>query len=256
MTGGMTGEGELTVPRRFNGPPSSANGGYLAGRLAAYAGARAGSGTAVAVTLRRPPPLQTPLRVVADGDRPGAVRLLRGDSVLAEAAPGALRQPAPAAVGWAAADAASLAYPGLTASPFPGCFTCGPDRAPGDGLRLFPGRLPERPDGTACPWEPAASVADPDGAVLPEVVWAALDCPGGWTMDLGGRPAVLGRITAVVDRLPRTGERYVLVGQWLGVDGRKSFTATALYDAGGGLLARAEQVWIAVDPATVRPAAD
>ena len=32
-----------------------------------------------------------------------------------------------------------LGYPGLGNHPFPTCFACGPDRAEGDGLRIFPG---------------------------------------------------------------------------------------------------------------------
>ncbi|MGR6999796.1 hypothetical protein ACU686_19670 [Yinghuangia aomiensis] len=56
-------------------------------------------------------------------------------------------------------------------------------RTEGDGLRLFPGLLPQQPGTTATPWVPDASLADADGArVRPEFVWAALDCPGGWTV--------------------------------------------------------------------------
>ena len=41
-------------------------------------------------------------------------------------------------------------YAGADDHPFPGCFVCGPDRAEGDGLRLFPGGL--GPGRTACTW--------------------------------------------------------------------------------------------------------
>ncbi|HSK25595.1 MAG TPA: hypothetical protein VK894_01620, partial [Jiangellales bacterium] len=61
------------VERRFRGPAESGNGGYVAGLLAARVGAVPG-GSAAVVTLRLPPPLETPLATVADGD--GAVRLL------------------------------------------------------------------------------------------------------------------------------------------------------------------------------------
>ena len=46
----------IVIPRRFNGPPSSANGGYAAGALAEAAGLED-----VTVQIRRPPPLETPL---------------------------------------------------------------------------------------------------------------------------------------------------------------------------------------------------
>ncbi|MGH2716864.1 MAG: hypothetical protein ACRDM7_23840, partial [Thermoleophilaceae bacterium] len=54
----------LTIPARFNGPPSSANGGYACGRVAELVGTEE-----VAVSLRLPPPLERPLEVVRDGER-------------------------------------------------------------------------------------------------------------------------------------------------------------------------------------------
>jgi hypothetical protein len=88
-------------------------------------------------------------------------------------------------------------------------------------------------------------------ASLP-VTWAALDCTGGWSADLEERPMVLGRMTAEVDALPAIGEEHAIVGQMLGEDGRKSFTATTLYDADGRIVGRARHTWIAVDPAAFR----
>ena len=81
------------------------------------------------------------------------------------------------------------------------------------------------------------------------ITWAALDCVGGWSEDLEGRPCVLGRMTARVDARPVVGEPHVVVGRRLGRDGRKSFTASTLYDADGRVVAAARHVWIAVDPA-------
>jgi hypothetical protein len=47
----------LVIPSRFCGPPGSGNGGYVCGRIAAYLDGP------VTVTLRRPPPLATPMTV-------------------------------------------------------------------------------------------------------------------------------------------------------------------------------------------------
>ena len=55
----------LTVPSRFNGPPSSGNGGWVAGALAATLPGQ-GVGEAVTVTLRLPPPLAVPLQVTPE----------------------------------------------------------------------------------------------------------------------------------------------------------------------------------------------
>jgi hypothetical protein len=97
-----------------------------------------------------------------------------------------------------------------------------------------------------------AHIADPSHAA-PEFVWAALDCPGGWTSDLVARPLVLGRMTAAVVRLPLVGHPVVVVGKLLGIEGRKTFTATTAYDDEGHLVGRAEQTWIEIDPSIFYP---
>jgi hypothetical protein len=65
----------LSIDRRFCGPPGSGNGGYTAGRLAALIGDPA------EVTLRRPPPLETEMRVERAGPR---LLLMHGDDLIAE----------------------------------------------------------------------------------------------------------------------------------------------------------------------------
>lgn len=221
------------------GPVGSGNGGWTAGLVAGALGA---SGP-LTVTLRRPPPLETDLRV-----EPGPpARLLHGDDVVAEAAPTEDHLPDVAPVEPGRARAAERAYAGLSAHPFPRCFVCGPDRGPGDGLGLRPG--PVGTGRTACTWVPDAAFAGPDGTLDPAYAWAALDCPGGWTANLAGRPLVLGRITGRVARRPLAGETLVVVGQHRDTEGRKTRTATTLYDESGTVVGRATQLWIAVDPA-------
>jgi len=154
------------------------------------------------------------------------------------------------------AKAAEASYAGLVSHPFPSCFTCGVERAPGDGLRIFPGLVSKDPQRVAATWTPHQSVVedyhayhdDVPRASLP-VTWAALDCVGGWAGDLNDRLMVLGRMTTQVDALPAIGEPHVVVGEKRDSQGRKTFTSSALYDASGDLVARAEHIWIAVDPA-------
>jgi hypothetical protein len=224
----MTG---VVIRTRFRGPTGSGNGGWTAGVLAEASGIDA----PVQVTLRTPPPLERPLRVLGG-------QLLDGQSLVAQAQPGTLST-WPEPVDPATARAAEPAYPGLVHHPFPQCFVCGPDREPGDGMRLSPG--PVGDGRTACTWTPGADVS-------PAYVWAALDCPGGWTSDIVGRPMVLGRMTAEVRAPVITGRTYVVVGARLATEGRKTRTATAVHTAEGELVARAEQVWIAVDPGAFR----
>ena len=154
------------------------------------------------------------------------------------------------------AASAMLGFPGLVKHPFPTCFACGPDRADGDGLRIFPGPVEGNRGHVASLWVPAPTLAESSDLVDGVqrcgfgTTWAALDCVGGWSEDLEGRPCVLGRMTARVDARPVVGEPHVVVGRFLGRDGRKSFTASTLYDADGRVVAAARHVWVAVDPST------
>lgn len=187
----------------------------------------------------------------ADGTGGGAVQAVDGERLVLAAT---TADPADtrcavleeAVVGWAEAGRAASGYPGTTGHPFPECFACGPARAPGEGLRLAPGPVAGTPGVVAAPWQPDG---DTGGRVPLPLVWAALDCPGGWSVDIVGRPMVLGTITAAVLRAPAAGERCVVTGTAVEVGGRKARTATVLRGGTGEVLARAAQVWIAVDPA-------
>lgn len=241
----------VTIGHRFRGPARSGNGGYTAGLLAERMRTQHQPAT-VEVTLRQPPPLETAMDVVEAG---GVSRLLAGGDVVAEARQVTADLHPVDAVDVEVAATAMASYAGLRSHPFPGCFACGPDRAEGDGLQIFPGRVPGRADTVASLWLPHPSLAVPGDPADPgaarvgtATAWAALDCVGGWSEDLEGRPSVLGRMTARVDVLPLVGEPHVVVGALLRRDGRKTFTASSLYDSDGRLVATAQHVWIAVDP--------
>lgn len=222
---------EITVSARFNGPPQSGNGGYTAGAVAAVLAA---DRTGAAVTLRLPPPLDTPMLVRRTDHR---IAVLANERLIAEAEPADLAEDAVPLVPYDEAVAAATAYPGFEEHPFPTCYVCGPRRAPGDGLRIFPGPLP---DGrTAAPWTVPADVT----AVT---LWAALDCPGGWAIIGPGRPYVLGQMTARVRQVPPPGGRCVVTGAVGDVEGRKARVRSALYAEDGTLLAQANAIWIAI----------
>jgi hypothetical protein len=85
--------------------------------------------------------------------------------------------------------------------------------------------------------------------VRPEIVWAALDCPGGWAVDDFQREGVLlGRMAAAIAAMPALETPAVVMGWRLGEDGRKRYAGSALYTAEGELLAAARSTWIV--PAT------
>ena len=227
----------VIVPARFCGPPTSGNGGYTAGLLAACLPDAA----AVEVTLRRPPPLERALAVVREGDR---AELRDGDALVAEAVAVDLEVDAPPIVAWddAVAASADSMFRDPALHPFPTCFACGPDRAEGDGLRLFAGRLGGAAS-FAAPWVP--------GEMSGPVVWAALDCPSSapaFNDPTVEGPFVLGRIAARVERLPAPGTRHVVTSAELGRDGRKFHAVSAVRDADGGLCAVARATWIQVAP--------
>lgn len=217
----------MRIDRRYRGPRTSANGGYAAGLL----GARLGG--AAQVTLRLPPPLERPLTVRRDGNR---LLLEDGDVLIAEATPGDPGVTPPTPPEAAVADEAAAGVGAWGPPEFAECFVCGL-REDGSGLGIHAGSVPGGDGLVATTW-----VAHD---VTPEVVWAAIDCPGAYA---AGDPArgeiVLGRMTARVDRLPEDGERCVVVGWPLGEDGRKLFAGTALYGASGDVVAVARQVWI------------
>ena len=219
---------EITLSRRFRGPLTSANGGYACGRLAAFVEAEI-----VEVTLRLPPPLDTPLQVLRDGE---STLLLAGESLVAEARPARLDLAAPAPVSVSEAEEARSRHVRVGNPAFGECFVCG-IRGDGDGLGIHAGVVAGREPLHAAPWTVRESA--------PEIVWAAIDCPGAYAVGAQGRgEVVLGRMTARVLRVPEVGERCVVTAWPAGEDGRKLFAGTALFAEDGELLGIARQVWI------------
>jgi len=181
------------------------------------------------------------LTVVGDT---GRAELRDGADVVAEAMAMMVDVDAPPPVEWddAVTASATSTFRDASLHPFPTCFACGPDRAEGDGLRLFAGAV----DGGAvfaAPWVPTE--------VNRPIVWAALDCPSSapaFADPTAEGPFVLGRIAARIDRLPEPGLRHVVTSAAAGRDGRKFFAVSAIRDADGGLCAIARATWIQLRP--------
>jgi len=234
---------ELYFGRRFCGPPGVANGGFACGSIAAL------HDGAAEVTLRRPLPLVRLL--AARPDDHGAVLVLDGDTLLAESRPAAPVELAVPAVSLDEAGAVAGQSRYYADPVFPACFACGMGRRPGDGLRIFPGPVAGRAL-WAAPWTPDPSVASADGSVRPEVVWAALDCPGGLAAAEASGLAqedtaiLLGRMTASLAGLPLAGDQCRVVAWPGGRDGRKLIAGSALIGPGDEVLAAALAVWVTV----------
>jgi hypothetical protein len=221
----------VTVPSRFNGPPSSGNGGYSCGVVASVVDGP------VAVSLRRPVPLDRTLALRHEGD--GKVCAFDGDDLIIEASPttpllawdGALPSMEEARAG-------HERYAAPLAGEFGHCFVCGRSRH--DGFDIFTGPV-EGADLVASPWTPPAWAGDADGMVLPEFLWAALDCPGYFALH-GDRTTIayLARQQTEVLAPVRAGIEYMVVGRPLERSGRKGLAATAVVDLDGTVLAHAE----------------
>jgi len=239
----------IAIANRFRGPPHSANGGYAAGRLAEYVRGSA------EVTLRAPPPLDKPL-AVAEGPG-GGIALFDGDRLVAEAKPAEVDiEPFDVPDKEKVEAAARRTFPAERHG-IPGCFVCGPGRDPGDGLRIHAGPVSAGDTGwagdLAAPWRPGDDLADDDGRVRPEFLWAALDCPTAYACGSadGFPPVLLGRQSVAIRERPAAGESLVVMARRRGRDGRKYYAEAGLYRPDGTELAVCRAVWIEVDPAVI-----
>ena len=230
---------QISIPRRFAGPPTMGHGGYVAGLFATR------TKGAVQVTLRRPTPLDVDLDLVELED--GRLELRHGDDVVTESQPASFTIDPPKPPTAAAARASAPGSPAFfnERGVHPTCFGCGNVRDEGDALRIFAG--PVEVDGraqVAAAWTPGPAFASPDGTVDTHWVAAALDCPGAFAFIVDDKRAgLLGRILFEQYADVRADDEYVVTGWQIGEDGRKLFAGTALFDDGGALVAAAHATW-------------
>ena len=240
---------EFVIAEQFRGPPSSGNGGYVGGLMAAEIGGPA------TVVLRAPIPIDAPLYLDGDRDR---LRLVdAAGCLIAEATPAREpMDPPPPPPSETEAKAAGARFIGLERMFHPVCFCCADALAPGYGLRVFVGQVDGAPAGyVAGAWTPLAPFGDADGLTPTDVIWAALDCPGSvaWVVWEGGG-GLLGTMTCEVTRRPRVSEACIVTAWPIEQSGRKRISGTALFAADGELLAQSRQIWIGRP--TVRPPAN
>jgi hypothetical protein len=233
----------LAIDQRYRGFADEdgryrvALGGYVGGLLA---GKLTG---AAEVRLRGIVPMARRLEV--ERRAPDRAVLSEAGAVLAEARRTELEIEVPAPVSLSEAAEASSSYPGFAAHLFPECFTCGPAREPGDGLRIFPGPVADT-ELMAAPWMPDASLGEPEGSLPPELVWAALDCPQLWAL-IASAPAdsaervVTAEMRVRIESTPQAGGRYVILAWPIQRKGRAIFAGGAVFTEGGELLVAARQ---------------
>lgn len=232
----------ITVPRRFNGPQESGNGGYTSGVIAGHL-----EDGPVEVSLRSPVPLDEPLEL-SEGDE-GVLRALHGETLIAEArALPELDLSVPAVVSVEEARRAAENYRAPSDGLFSNCFVCG--RAREDSFEVFAGQV-EGHDVVATPWTPPEWTAGDGGYVRPEFVWAVLDCPTYFACHLEGELtlSMLVRQRAEMLAPVAAGEEHVVIAWPIEQDGRKRLAGTAVLSAQGETLALAEALMIEPRPA-------
>ncbi len=233
----------VVVPRRFNGPQESGNGGYASGLLAAQLA------EPVEVSLRSPVPLDQPLEL--SRDEAGVLSALHGETLVAEARElPELDLPVPAPVSVAEARRAAANYRAPSDGVFSNCFVCGRARGE-DCFEVFAGPVEGR-ELVATPWTPPAWAVGEDGNVRPEFVWAALDCPTYFAAHIEGeltlsmlvrqRAQLLGPIPAETE--------HVVIAWPIEAEGRKRLAGAAVLNADGETLALAEALMIEPRPAS------
>lgn len=250
-------QSSIVIEAKFRGPPDSGNGGYISGAFAEHlfalsGGPNEGGGDAVQVTLRAPTPLDVEMQVVGvDADH---LDIKQGEVLIAQAERTELELDVPTPPSFADAAAAVGASPALMPglnSLVPGglgfhpiCFCCGADVAASEGLRVFAAPV-EGFDGVAAAWQPDAAFADDQGFLPSAVVWAALDCPGQFAfMNDGIRTGLLGRMTAKIVQPIAASDQIVVIGWCIGIEGKKHFAGTAMFNQQGECCAVSKQVWI------------
>lgn len=245
----------LIIPAKYRGPPTSGNGGYVAGVIAAAltGGEHAfANNRAVEVTLRAPIPLDVPMMVRRAKK---SLTVVRDEKLIAEASIQPLRIDIPTPVGWdeafnARAHSYSLPvawhpmFNAVRRGVHPICFCCGAELKEDDGLHVYSAPVDNNGQ-VAAAWIAREIFADARGHVRPEFIWTALDCPGqmAWRAR-GAQTGMLGRLSARIERAVRAGERCVVSGWTMGNERKKYFAGTALRNEAGELCAYAKAVWI------------
>lgn len=238
----------VRIERRFRGPPTTGNGGYVAGLVAAALG-----GSSCTVVLKSPPPLGRGLSLTVED---AIATLSEDDTIVVTATREPVDIDVPPPPSLEVARDSEPRFTGLSNHFFPGCFVCGPDREPGDGMRIFPGQLGDSARQVAATWEPEESLTGEDGLVRPEFLWAALDCPGYFAAEDRAGLALLGRMSATIHRPVKAGERLIVTGWPIESEGRKHRVGSALHDSDGGLVAAATATWITLKPSAPEEADD
>lgn len=239
---------QISISERFVGPPKSGNGGYVGGAFAALLN----TDLPVEVTLRSPVPVGQLLEIEQGEEVVIFDKSTNEKRLIAQVKKAELDLNVPTPPDWEEALSArprSYSF-GNQKNPLfvdregfhPICFCCGVEHH--EGLQVFaaPVRNSEQ---VAAIWPTKEEWADDSGNLPKEFLWTALDCPGQFAyMADGIRTGMLGRITAQIFAPAKAGEEYMVTGWRVGIEGKKHFAGTAIFDKDQLLIGIAKSVWI------------
>ena len=230
----------MIVNARFNGPPNSGNGGYVAGLMAKEIGG------VVQVTLHKPPPLDVQMKLTEQEEE---WTLTNRNTIVARAKNSTLSIEPKVIPSMADAVLCETRYPGFKRHAFPHCFVCGPQRSENDGLRLFTG-VSGSGDYVAAPFRAFDDLYNEAGQMSTEFIWSALDCPGAYaiTQIQEEKVLVLGRMTVDIKSPIDRSEKLIVSGWYLGTERKKNYSGSAIINSDGEVKAIGEATWIEVDP--------
>lgn len=246
-------EETIVIPARFRGPPTSGNGGYVCGAfgdLLTHGNHACTGHRAAQVTLRSPIPLDTPMAVRRAGE---ALAIHHGETLIAQARLVELVLEIPTPPTFDEAYAVRSHSPALARNAsrhfpdkigfHPLCFCCGAEH-PDDGLHVMAAPLREGSI-VAAAWQTHARWGDAQGNLPPCFLWTALDCPGQFAFYAGGiRTGMLGQLAARIEHPVRAGERCVVTGWRIGVEGKRHYAGTAVFNEAGTLCAYGKAIWV------------
>ncbi len=229
----------LIIEPLYNGPPQSANGGYLIGLLGKYL-----EGSYMS-RLFAPPPLDTPMRIMRNED--GSVDVYDGNQIIAHAEQAIFEKPELPQSSMEEAAKGARKYVGLDLTyKYHHCFVCGMARPIADGLHIYAGPIDSSTFGA--PWYPLKLHADKEGMILPEFIIGALDCPAGIAC-MGSPPKllILGSMWVNIVANAPTGIDYFILSACEKVEGRKHYGSSILYDTNQRLIAYSKSIWISIN---------
>ncbi len=247
---------QISIDEKYCGPPDTANGGYLAGKLAGYFDS-SGSGSTINVSLRAATPLDKALNIIeAASDSGKTLQLMDGEKLLAIASEADMHIAKPRLPTVKNIAAARMQCAGYVNHPFPHCFVCGPKRPLGDGLAIYPGPLVNETLGAmstcvASEWVLTADLKDSQGCVKQEFIWAALDCISAFAIledpdNQGLVPMVLGKLSASIKAALTRDKAYVMA--WpLKREGRKAFANSAVFNQQQECIAVGQALWVSLN---------